>query len=772
MVVAINRNVNSLENAKRLEKVHAFSFPFASPMVIFFWKSVFFLFFVTALLSADEFSFDDEESSNPTADPIRFELLTEETSIQPGRPFWIALHLDIDEHWHSYWKHPGDIGMPTRVEWELPEGFEVSNLEWPFPKRFEQNGFIGFGFENKVTLLAQITPPTSLTSDTSAMLGANIRWLVCSDLTCLPGETVINLEVPISDTSPKEDAKHQTFFSEARALLPKMQWHMHAHIQNDLIELQIQAPGYKHLTAAYFCPSERKVIDSKSDTALAPLEEKPGFYVLYLKAIDGKMPDRLKGVLVVESESGPEAIELNLPLNTASSEISMNSNSKPPSAEFASIEVEAPRQPEPESIEFDGGIGLAILFAFMGGFILNLMPCVLPVVSFKILSFVKMAGQSRALIFKHGMAFSAGVLISFWILAGLMLMLQAYGQSVGWGFQLQEPLFVAILAALLFLFALSLFGVFELGVSVTALAGKVGHQSHSSELVGSFLSGMLATAVATPCTGPFLGSAIGFAVTLPTVWALIIFTSLGLGMAFPYLLMAAFPSLLRYMPKPGAWMETFKEMLGFVMLATVLWLVWVFSAQTNSFSIFILLVSFFILAVGAWIYGHWGTPRRKRSTRIISSILALACLLTAGYAITLSASPMIIALEEELSNHQEEWETFSPERVAELQAAGIPVLIDFTAKWCLICQANHLVLSLDQVESKIQEKGVVKMKADWTKNDPVITKALKQYGRNGVPLYVLYSNDSRTQPAILPQVLTPDLVVEYLEPLNPSIALK
>lgn len=735
-------------------------------------RSALFLFLLllcSSFLFSEEYAFEEEQRP-VREDPIRLELISEDSSIQPGRPFWIALHVELEEHWHAYWKHPGDVGMPMQIEWVMPEGYEISELEWPFPQKLTQNGFVGFGFENNLTLLAQIKPPTTTPLPAMASLAANIRWLVCSQDSCLPGETALSLELPISASQPASNESYTGFFKQARDQLPHTSWIATAKAQNGLVDLLLQTPDDMKLSSAYFCPTEKNMVDSKAEVVLAPALDQPSAYHLLIKGHASGTPSALKGVLVIEANAQLHALEINSPVANEPSMISMTDSQINP---FASPNADALPHLPPEPVEFDGGVGLALLFAFMGGFILNLMPCVLPVVSFKVLSFVKMAGKSKSLILKHGLSFSGGVLISFWALAGLMLALQAYGQSVGWGFQLQEPIFVGALAALLLVFSLSLFGVFEMGTSVTAWAGKINAKSDSSALLGSFFSGILATALATPCTGPFLGSAIGFAVTLPTFWALLIFTSLGMGMASPYLLLAAFPSLLRFMPKPGAWMNTFKEILGFVMLATVLWLVWVFAAQTNALSIFMLLAAFFILSIGAWIYGRWGSVANRQRTRLISTILAMGCLLGAGYTISLSVSPALLALEESQADAaHSDWEVFSPERVAELQAAGTPVFVDFTAKWCLICQANHLVLSMDNVQKAMQQMGVVKMKADWTKNDPVITKTLKQFGRSGVPLYVLYGKDSSSQPMIMPQVLTPDIIVDHINQLDPSIAIK
>ncbi len=415
---------------------------------------------------------------------------------------------------------------------------------------------------------------------------------------------------------------------------------------------------------------------------------------------------------------------------------------------------------------YEGGFFWAISLAFLGGMILNLMPCVLPVISFKILSFVKMSGQKRSLIFKHGLAFSAGVVLSFWVLAGAILWLRSYGQVVGWGFQLQDPLFVAALAAVIFLFSLSLFSLFEMGAGIASKAGA--QQGKAEGLVSSFFSGVLATTIATPCTGPFLGTAVGFAVTLSAPLAMLIFTSLGLGMASPYLLIGAFPSLIRFLPKPGNWMITFKEILGFVMLATVLWLVWVFVAQTDGMALFALLVGFLFLALAGWVYGKWGSPVNQRITRTIGMGIALALLTVGGYTIyQASRSTPIpeIAMDSEIAMADPKVETatwlrFHPTRVQNLLDAGIPVFVDFTAKWCLICQTNHYSLTVPEVDEMFNDNGIVRMKADWTKNDPLITLELSKFGRNGVPLYVIYMPNGETK--ILPQVLTADIVLDYI----------
>lgn len=700
----------------------------------------------------------EQPSESPKQNPVKVALISENTTIQPGNPFWVAIRLEIKDDWHAYWKNPGGIGLPPSIKWQLPEGFEVSELYWPFPERLVVHDEVNYVYRNEVWLLAKVIPPATLPTNSAITLFGNVDWLVCSDMNCLPGKDDISLKLRTSKESPEVDAQWEKQFAEAREKLPrKHPQDTPAYLKDGNLVISvpkdITSAGITMISSISFFPEKGGMVD----IAVEPILHRDGSdssdYHVILKAKEANETHDiaknqvLKGTLVFHTEKDdvdpPEAWEMDMPI-------------------VASIESgSAPQE-----------MFVAMLFAFLGGLLLNLMPCVLPVISLKILSFVKLAKEKRSLILKHGILFSFGVLISFWTLAGVLLILQAYGEAVGWGFQLQDSLFVAVLSALLFIFALNFFGVYEIGTIFASWAGQKQHSNKNrGHLFGSFLSGVLATAVATPCTGPFLGSAVGFAVTLPAPQAMMIFTILGLGMAFPYLILSSFPNLIRWIPKPGPWMVTFKEVMGFFMMATVLWLVWVFGAQTNFSAVSILLAGMLFLAVACWTLGKWSSPIRTRLSRIFGYVVALTFSVAAIYAISFAVSPQFSAPIADktiaMTSHGEaqgtqEWEPFSMERVNELQKKGIPVFIDFTARWCLICQTNHLVLSTSDVQKKFRELGVVTMKADWTKNDPAITKLLRKFGRSGVPLYVLYGTDPKESPTILPQVLTPDNVIESL----------
>ena len=422
--------------------------------------------------------------------------------------------------------------------------------------------------------------------------------------------------------------------------------------------------------------------------------------------------------------------------------------------------------PRPVAAASERSISLAValLFAFLGGMILNLMPCVLPVLSLKILGMVKQAGETSRERLKHGALFTLGVVASFWVLAGIMILLQAGGEQLGWGFQLQSPSFVLVLSIFLFLFGLSMFGVFEIGTSLTGVGyGVAGGSSYTSSLV----SGVLATTVATPCTAPFMGSALGFTLGAPAYVAFLVFTFVGLGMAAPYLLLTTIPALLKFIPRPGAWMESMKQFMGFLLMATVLWLIWVLSLQTGADGVVILLAALLFVALGGWVFGRWGNIAKEKPTRRIAQVIALVAI--AG-GLFFSLTSIKAKGPETAGVHRQgsiEWLTYTPELVEGLKAEGRTVFLDFTAAWCLSCQVNEKVaFSSEEVQNEFARRGIATVRADWTTHDETITKALATFGRNSVPLYVLYAPGK--DPVLLPEIITPGIVLEALRNTTPG----
>lgn len=696
----------------------------------------------SSLMGMDDFGFSD---------PVQVAVVAREDGVQAGRPFLVAVELKMEEHWHSYWKNPGDAGLPTEIEWTLPEGFSVGQVQWPCPKRFANDMGVGYGYENDTYVIAEIIPPQNIASD-QVQLGVRVDWMACYDA-CVPGQSSAEVSLPVIHTTPFVTEQWSEHVAHSEGLLPRQGLDV-AVSESDGHWILSFAGDSHDIGGAYFFAEDGGIVDLEAEQALS---------------CEG---GRCELKLLASSDSISSLEELRGVLKLGNSESFTSWNVATPVLSQAAGETKA-------SLSF----GLALLLAFAGGMILNLMPCVLPVLSFKVMSFIQLANESRKEIFKHSFAFFWGIMISFWVLASVMLTLRSYGQSVGWGFQLQEPLFVGILAVLLFVFAMSLFGVFEFGTKLSALAGKgdVKNQRKKGGIIGSFFSGVLATAVATPCTGPFLGATLGFAVTLPTFSAMLIFTAMAAGLAIPYMVFAVFPSLLKYMPKPGAWMETFKQVMGFIIMATVLWMVWIFSALTASFAVFMLLVAFLCAAFASWIFGRWAAPVKKRSVRLTSTVIALALLglslhqvtvatrFSSGMGETLAHTPLAGGVRNTAKGHAL-WQPFSAEALEEYRAKGVPVFVDFTAKWCLICQANKVVLHSEEMAQKFAEMGVVTMVADWTRNDPAITQELKRFGRTGVPLYVIYGTDNAQEPKILPQMLTADIVSGSLNEMLDSTA--
>lgn len=711
---------------------------FSLPRVVaIVFLPIFFLFFSqTATLLA-----------SPTSEqPVQATLLAEEESVKAGRSFWVGVELKMASGWDTYWMNPGDSGFATQINWTLPEGFHAGPLLWPYPQKFTNDSFVAFGYTGTVLLLTEITPPEKLPSDQKFTIQADVNWLACKDA-CIPGEQRVTVTLPVSDSTPSLNSQSTHLFVQAKESLPhplkSNEGKLTVQELTDKIVLDfIPQPGsLGEIESLLFIPEEGEIVDYSAPQDIQRLNN--GVILNVKKAHPETALSQVKGVLIV-SEKGSDikrAIQVDSPVMTRATSVS-----------------------EAGALSFS----LAVAFAFLGGLILNVMPCVLPVIALKIFSFVKMAQQKRMLIFKHGIAFSSGVVISFWVLSGILLILRAYGEGIGWGFQLQEPIFVIALTAILFLLGLSLFGVFEVGTSLISVAQKGGVSGEKSPLGSSFMSGVLATLVATPCTGPLLGPALGFAMTLPPVSALFIFTAMGLGMAFPYLLFSAFPALVRFLPKPGNWMIVFKQLMGFLMMGTVIWLIWVFGAQTDNMTTFVLLLSLLFMAIGGWIFGKWGTPMHRKLTRM-TAMIGAALIILFGGALSMTAAKNYQNVESSTERvslvSTSGWEAYSPERVAHLRSQGQAVFVDFTAKWCLICQANKVVLNSVEVQGAFKEKDVVLMVGDWTKKDPQISEELNKLGRSGVPVYALYPADVTKVPHILPQTLTAKTVQEHLAKL-------
>ncbi len=681
------------------------------------------------------------------------ELVSEIESLQPGSEFRAAVRFKMDPGWHIYWKNPGDSGTAPKIVWHLPEGITAGSVEWPFPEKIEQPPLATYGYKGEVFLATPLNVSKSLKSETNIILKVVVNWLAC-EVDCIPGKAELELSLAVLDEVPKPDPEWLKAFAATRDRLSivSADWHLQAGVSGEVLILEIKPPAgvdYR-LSGLYFFPEHSELIQHAAPQNLKQFSDR---YVLEipLSVNYPKSLKELRGVILSEGWRGKnseQALEVNISLSLG--DILLNSKLGTVSPELRGL-----------------GFLTAMFFAFLGGLILNLMPCVLPVLSLKILGFVKEAHKNPHTLFKHGLVFTAGVILSFWVLAGLLIAFQLAGRYVGWGFQLQSPAFLIGLSFLFFLFALNLFGVFEVGTSLMGF-GQSWTKRH--DLISSFSSGVLAAIVATPCTAPFMGSALGFALAQPAWVSLAIFTSLGLGMAAPYLLICSHPTFIRFVPKPGAWMVTLKQFLGFLLIGTTLWLAWVLSLQKGEESAIWLFLGLFCAGFAVWIFGKGGgaaAPRTRVTFRIITLLLIGLGIFAALQGTKGEFSDLKKAGRLAPSKDRIPWEPYSEERLAELRREGRPVFIDFTAAWCLTCQVNErIVLNSPKVVEAFRTANIAALKADWTSQDEQITKALAQYGRNSIPLYVLYAREAGKPPVILPEILTPAIVLEAIRKLE------
>jgi thiol:disulfide interchange protein DsbD len=665
---------------------------------------------------------------------VEAELVPAVTSVQPGRPFEVALRLTHDPHWHTYWINPG-TGYPTTIKWTLPPGWQADEIRWPVPQVLADAGgkITGNGYEGEVFLLVTLTPPASLPSEGNITLKAAVAWLMCREV-CMPGEAVLDLTLPADSAPPAPDVRWGAKLAAAHEKLPHTPdgWQIAATRTPKSVTLTARPPVGTNFTPAgfhFFADDGLIAYDLPQ-----PVSEHGGVFAFTLPVDDAgpKEANQLSGVLAL-GQGDRAGIRVQVPFGAVGA--AQNSKLQTPNSKPAS------------------GLPGTLVLAFLGGLILNLMPCVFPVLGIKILGFVNQAGADRRKVTLHGLVFSLGVLLSFWVLAGALLVLRAGGRELGWGFQLQEPGFVFALAVFLLIFALNLSGLFEVGLSATG-AGASLQMKHG--YAGSFFTGMLATIVATPCSAPFLAPALGaaFSQAFSASESFVLFTAIAVGLALPYLVLSLFPQAISLLPRPGAWMETFKQLMSFPLYATVGWLLWVLAGQTKDDDYALLFVVFglVLVAMAAWGYGRWTQQGGSAGRRRFGYAFA-AGLLVAGVATGFPGRPSEGIV----------WQQWSPEAVRQLRTEGKTLYVDFTARWCATCQSNKaVVFSSPRVRSALKQQGVVLLKADWTSRDPRITETLGSFNRSAVPLDLIYA-PGRVDPIILPELLTPDIVVAALK---------
>ncbi len=688
-------------------------------------------------------------SGNTVAtDNVKARLVSEVAAVGPGQQFWVALELDIRDGWHTYWRNPGDSGEPTKLTWQLPPGFTAGDIVWTTPHRFEIAPLVNYGYAKHAVHLVQITAPKDLKAGTSVSLAAKASWLVCSDV-CIPEDANLQLTLPASAQAGGIDPVSSDLFTAARSELPSAQpAPTSARIQGDKLIITLgKAWGatLSQITALAFYPYDDGGIEYAAPQTLTRAKD-----AVDLAMKIGYQPPKagtIRGVLVVTTLNGTQID--TVPIEIAADFSGAGAADVKPGPRFAPL---AQSNKEPEH-----SLPTLLLFAVLGGLILNLMPCVFPVLSIKALNVMEQAKAHPAAVRAKGLVFAAGVIVSMLCLAGVLLMLRAGGEQLGWGFQLQSPLFVTLLVYLLLAVGLNLSGVFEVG---GGLAGVGDNLTQGDSYSASFFTGVLATLVATPCSAPFMAPAVGAALTQAPFNALCIFAALGVGISLPFVLLSFAPWMRRVLPKPGAWMDTLKQVFAFPVYATAAWLLWVVAQETSPFGLGAALAGSILVALAAWSFqksrsSAGGGRITVIATAVISLLLAI--FLPVRFADVAAAAPGDAA---QVRPGVDEWQPYSAARVAELSAAGRPLLVNFTASWCLTCLVNERNAFSDAAVQKVfHDKQVTLMKGDWTNRDPAITKALAAFGRAGVPLYVVYNGKpGATEPVVLPQIITAGVV--------------
>jgi thiol:disulfide interchange protein DsbD len=657
-----------------------------------------------------------------SAPKVQARLIGEAGEVAPGGTLSVALEQDIRPGWHTYWLNPGEAGLPTTIDWSLPAGWHAGAIQWPYPKRLPVGPLMDYGYEGKPWLLTAIAVPKNAVPGTIVTLKAHASWLVCQNV-CVPEDQTLSLPVSVSAVPAAPYATVEEQFAAARAKIPAASpWPVTFHAGGDL-DLFVASPSLAkaQLTDATFFPVDEGVV-----TGMAPQRIGTAATGMVLRLRPGKEAAGAKtvsGVLVLTSADG--------------SVQALSVDAKPgavPPARFGAAAN-------------DSGLALALLFAFLGGLILNLMPCVLPILAMKALAIASKAHGDKREATREGFAYGTGAIASFVALGLAIVALRAGGAAVGWGFQLQEPAAVAAFALLIFAVGLNLSGVFEFSGGI--MAGDA--LTRRGGVTGSFFTGVLAVAVAAPCTAPFMAAALGYALTQSAATSLLVFLALGLGFALPFVLIGLSPGLLAFLPKPGGWMLRFKQLLAFPMYGAAAWLVWVLTQEAGSTGLVAILAGMIALAFAAWA---WSASREADgSWRTVGGVFAGLGLIAALAVLPLVHSDGAAATPVAGSGSGLASEPYSAARLAQLRAAKQPVFVDATAAWCITCLVNEKVaLSGAAVREAFARKHVTYLVADWTSRNAEITALLEANGRSGVPLYLYYAPGADA--AVLPQVLT------------------
>jgi thiol:disulfide interchange protein len=685
---------------------------------------------------------------------LHVQLVVPSSTLSPGNSAEAGLYFKLEPGWHVYWKNAGDSGEPPRMKWTLPDGITAGPLQFPAPKRLPLGPLMDFGYEDEVLFPFLVKVGTNAKS-VPATLHAKVDWLVCREV-CIPGKAELEITRPVTDQASTTAAVEPdaSLFARLRNRLPGSEpATFKAGFQPTPTGLRLTVLTGQKETQASFFPADQNIIDNPAPQKLTPTAKG---LTLDLKK-DANLtaaPAQLRGVLEL---SNGRAYEIVAPAGPPAAGVA-DSGSTEATAATPEAATSANSQPAPSGSTAPLVPSLARItgLAFLGGLILNLMPCVFPVLFLKGLALMQSGNEERHRLRMHGLVYTAGILVSFWVLVAVLLGLRSAGARLGWGFQFQSPVFLSLMAGLLFFLALSLAGQFEIGLSLTSAGGSL---AAKQGYTGSFFTGVLAVIVATPCAAPFMGVAIGYALAQPAAITFAVFTALALGLAAPYVALTLQPAWTHVLPKPGAWMEVLRQAVSVPIFGTVIWLAWVVANAYGAAVLAALLAGFLLIAIAGWFLGRW--PAKRWSTAVAASILVGFVALSAWAPRGLAASPAGSAS----SVVRGEWEPWSAETVNRYLSQGRPVFVDFTASWCLSCQVNERVaLTQPEVRKAFADANVALLRADWTQHDDAIAQALAGLGRSGVPVYALYV-PGEASPRLLPEALTPGIVTDALNKL-------
>ena len=710
-------------------------------------------------------------SSSVDADHVRVQLVVPVADANQGNVREIGLYFKLEPGWHIYWKNPGDAGEPPHIHWTLPKGITAGPMQFPAPKRLPLGPLMDYGYEGDVLYPIDVQIGSNAAFG-PAKLYAKVDWLVCRE-SCIPGKTelasVLNITPFTTSTQPGASGDKEIWKTNAGKLPKALPIGTKVQLQPTHDGFRLMVATGRRETAAIFFPEDQDILDNPAPQKITPTAN--GLILDLKKDASLKAnPAQLRGFLEL---SGGRAYEIVALTGTVNAAVEQASGAKTPSDLAQSsyglkpvpfIQNPATFNASTGNSANPGGAGFWLTLvrvsglAFLGGLLLNLMPCVFPVLFLKGLALVNSGNEKRVMLRAHGLVYAAGILVSFWALVAVLLGLRAAGATLGWGFQFQSPIFLSLMAGLLFFLGLSLAGQFEIGLTLTSAGGSL---AAKQGYTGSFFTGVLAVLVATPCTAPFMGAAIGYALAQSAVVTFAIFTALALGLAAPYVALTLQPAWTRLLPKPGAWMEVLRQAVAVPIFATVIWLAWVLAAAYGAGVLAALLSSFLLLAVAGWFLGRW--PARRWAAAVAALIL-LGVIALAVFGQRLANEPAGKASQSD-DTELNGWEPWSAEAVSRYLAEGRPVFVDFTAAWCLSCQVNERVaLNQPQVKQAYQSANVARLRADWTRHDEAITQALTALGRSGVPAYALYAPGEKS-PRLLPEVLTPGIVMDALSKL-------